>query len=226
MNLKKFIEFDAINEAIIKPFDFKEDLSSIIDYHQNINNIDDLNACVNSETTVFVDFDTFYNSLVTDKEREQAPPREMNTRFGIQFALFNKHISKINVVILPDFFKNIKNKQLLPQIVNFLQELLRHESIHLQQVERSPKSYSLERSPKTEQTRKEYFSHHSEQMAFALSFVDNMTQQGFSKEEMLKAIRNKKKTNIWIQHAYSQVLDDKQYQKFLRYVYDYINDIE
>jgi hypothetical protein len=42
MNLKKdFIEFEAINEAIIKPWPLK-DLSSIIDYHQNDNSIDDL----------------------------------------------------------------------------------------------------------------------------------------------------------------------------------------
>jgi hypothetical protein len=36
-----------------------------------------LNARKIVKTTVFVDFDTLYNSLVTDKdEREQAPPRK------------------------------------------------------------------------------------------------------------------------------------------------------
>lgn len=225
MNLKKFSEFEVVNEGRLKPLDFSGVFDQIIANISEINTIDDLNKYIGSDVIDFLDYDTFYASLQTEKEKSVAPPKNMNILLGIQFALFNKNTKRINIVVLPSFIKKLKEgKRNQSEIFSLLMEIIRHESVHLQQSERSDKAYSLERSPAGD--KKAYFGHHSEQMAYALSFVDNMKERGYTKEMMLDAIKNQKDTNIWIQKVYSTILDEKQYKKFMRYVYDYIDDIE
>lgn len=222
MKLKKFVDF-LNEEATIMPLDITSIIDAIRDNASSIESLEDINKYINSDVLEFVNYDTFYATLRTEKEKKGAPPKGMNINNGIQFALVDKYSMKMYVVVLPEFIKALKGSS-LNRILSFLSEVIRHESVHLQQLKRSDKAYSLDRSPAVNQ--KEYFAHPSEQMAYALSFVDNMKEKGYSKAEMLDAIRNKKRTGIWIQDAYGHVLDDKQFQKFMRYVYDYINDIK
>ncbi len=225
MGLKKYSEFEVVNEGVLAPMDFHGVFDAIIEHVNEIETVEDLNKYIGNDVIEFMNYDTFFTYLKTDQEKKVAPPKNMDILNGVQFAIYNKHNNKINIVVLPRFFSKLKEGlRSTSETFQLLMEIIRHESVHLQQSARSDKAYSLERSPAG--NAKKYFSHHSEQMAYALSFVDNMKQRGYTKAKMLDAIKNKQDTRIWIQKVYSDVLDDKQFKRFMRYVYDYINQVE
>jgi len=228
-NIKtSFKAFNAVNESIIKPYDYGELLSQIKENALNITSFEDINHLCIGTGVQFVDYDTFYSTLVTDTEREKAPPKEMKIFPGLQFALFNKHINQTQIVVMIDELMIMLKTDKLHPFIKLLHEILRHESIHAQQVQRSDKnSYSLERAPGgDDKGTKEYFSHHTEQMAYAQSMVDQMKAKGLSKAQMLDSIKDTKKTETWVHDIYKKVLTPKEMQKFMKYVYLYINEVE
>lgn len=223
-----FREFNSINEAIIKPYDYDDLISHIKENVLNITSLDDINDICIGTGVQFVDYDTFYSGLITDGERKMAPPQERQMFPGLLFALFNKHISQIQVVVVIDDLVKMMTSSKIDGFLKLLREILRHESIHVQQVQRSDKnSYSLERGPSADKSgTKEYFSHHTEQMAFAQSMVDQMISKGLNKAQMLDSIKNNRKTETWVHDLYKKTLTAKEMQKFMKYVYQYINEID
>ena len=106
------------------------------------------------------------------------------------------------------------------KVIDFLREILRHESIHKQQGEkRDVVIRNLENSPMKPQ---EYFGSTDEIMAYAQSFIDQCKQRRMTDEQIIDVIRGGRKVS-WVQNVYSQ-MDPKVKNRFDKYVYQYLTD--
>jgi hypothetical protein len=212
--LKKF------NESVIKPHDFTEaftELKSIPEV-----TMDDLNRIFNPLNVEFVDVDYFKSKLQTKKEIELVPVNMPHIRPGLRFAAHNVYTNKMYVCIVEDkFLNNFKNYRLKEEMLELLEEILRHESIHKQQAEKRPgvTLRNLENSPLKP---KSYFSSTDEIMAYADSFITQCRNKGLSNEEILDLLKTGKRVS-WIQSVYKDMDPDVQ-KRFKKYVYQYISD--
>jgi hypothetical protein len=213
-HLKKF------NEAVIKPHDFTEAFTELRSIPEVT--MDDLNRIFNPLNVEFVDVDYFKSKLQTKKEIELVPVNMPHIRPGLRFAAHNVYTNKMYVCIVEDkFLNNFKNKRLKEEILELLEEILRHESIHKQQAEKRPgvTLKNLENSPLKP---KSYFSSTDEIMAYADSFITQCRNKGLSNEEILDLLKTGKRVS-WIQSVYKDMDPDVQ-KRFKKYVYQYISD--
>ncbi len=211
-----------LNEmAIIKPYDFSYYIDKLKKLEKNISTLDDINDIFKGSGIYFSDFDTYFKTLTNEKEKIVAP-KELMLMGGVKFALYNTNIDKINVVVEPslffDFLSSKGNKQ---HFYEFLTLVLRHESIHSQQVSKMGKDkYVLDASPTINS--KKYWTSPYEIMAYAQSLVDDLHNQGLSNEEIETFLREPENIESWIYDLHKKVLNKEQYRKFMKYVYLYI----
>jgi hypothetical protein len=220
MKLKQFKEF--INESIINPIDTK-DIIGIVKSIEHIDSLDDINNALEDYNIHFSFYDEFFNSLGTQEEKDVAPPENIYTPSAIKFALYNKYIGKINFVVIDNFIE-IFNRGLLNshRFYDELSETIKHESIHSQQVSRMGiNNYLLIDSPTNPD---KYFSNKSEIMAYANSFVIEMTKQK-SKEEVVSLLRSEKQIKNWIFDCYKKYVNEKDFHRFIKYVYLYLQEL-
>jgi hypothetical protein len=213
-----------LNEmSIISPLDFTTYLTNLKEQEGKIFNINDLNDIFKGSDIHFSDFDEYYETLKNEKEKIVAP-KDLMLMGGVKFALYNTNIDKINIVIEPSlFFEFINSNVNKKSFYNFLRLILRHESIHLQQVNKMGKSnYVLDASPTI--NAKKYWTSQPEIMAYAQSLIDDLRDKGHDDVEIENFLRNEKNINSWIHNVYKQVLDKKQYKKFMKYVYLYLKN--
>lgn len=213
---------DYIQEAVIRPLDIDPQIRQMREY-SGIYTLEILNDIFEPVRIKFVELDEFVNTLRTDKEKELVPRGAMMMG-GIKFALYNNYTKQMNVVVEKDMFlRFLNNKYGLSEFYSFIREVLRHETIHMQQVGRmnKPDLYNLEKSPKKPE---EYFSFDKEIMAYAQSFIDQMTDRGFTKEQILNKIKDKNSVvPSWIYGRYKN-MPDKVKKRFLKYVYQYLDE--
>ncbi len=211
----------VINEATIKPFNFDEYLDELKMEEGNIESIQDINNIFEGSSIYFSDFDEYYSNLKKEEEKAVAP-KELMLMGGVKFALYNTNLDKINVVVEPDMFLKYINSDVDKKVFyKFLRLVLRHESIHLQQVSRMGKeNYVLDASP-TVNTKKYWQSPH-EIMAYAQSLVDDLRDKDLSDNEIKDMLRNQSKIQSWIYNVHKKVLTPKQFNKFMSYVYEYL----
>lgn len=219
--MKKILNFYKFNEAVIRPT-FKVDVKSIIEPNKKYT-IDELEGLFNDEgslNTKFMLIDEFKSYLKTDKEIKGVPERPItpNLRFGV-------YLAEIDAIVVC-LTKRIVS--LSRQEISLIDEILRHESVHREQSERSKGSalaYSLERGPNDP---KAYFSHYTELMAYARSYVDQCKENGQSKDDILKNLRgNMSKSRSWIPNALKgSEVEEKDIHRFKKYVYQYLEDDE
>lgn len=193
--MRKIVDFNSFNESVIRPT-FKVDVKSTIEPNKYYT-IEELDSLFNKEDSVntkFMLIDEFKSHLTTEKELAGVPDRPMtpNLRFGVYLA----NVDAIVVCLTKD------KVRLNEQEIDLIDEILRHESVHREQSERSKGSalaYSLERGPKDP---KAYFSHYTELMAYARSYVDQCKRNGESKEKIMNNLRGGLKNGTsWIPHA-------------------------
>jgi hypothetical protein len=210
-----------INEAIIQPFNFDEYLEKLKMEEGNIETIDDINRIFEGSSIHFSDFDEYYGNLTREEEKAVAP-KELMLMGGVKFALYNTNIDKINVVVEPNLFLDYINSDVNKTgFYKFLRLVLRHESVHLQQVSKMGKeNYVLDASP-TVNTKKYWQSPH-EIMAYAQSLVDDLRDKDLNDDEIKDMLRNQSKIQSWIYNVHKKVLTPKQFNKFMSYVYDYL----
>lgn len=180
-----------------------------------------MNSLSKKFNVTFSSFDDFYDSLEDEVEKQMAP-KELMLMGGVKFALFNKYKDTIMVVVDEElFFDYLKETKDLTGLISFLKEVLRHESIHLQQVSRmkDKSSYKLDSSP-THNSDK-YWKEKRELMAYAQTLIDHMTSQGLNKSEISREIKNPSNIKSWVWNVYSRILDEKEMKSFLKYVYEY-----
>jgi hypothetical protein len=214
----KYIKTFKLFEAVLKPFDFNkffDEFKSV-----EINSLTDLNVFSEKYGIIFSNFDEFEKTLELDIEKQLAP-KELMLYGGIKFALFNKYVNKMMIVVEPEMFIKFLKENDLTDLFEFLNEILRHESIHLQQVDRmkNKSSYKLDSSP-THNSQK-YWKEKRELMAYAQTLLDHLSQQGFSHDEIGEKIRNMKDIKSWVWNVYSKILDGSEMKRFLKYLYQY-----
>jgi len=214
----KHIKKYELFEASIAPLDFTEFLNGL--RTMKFNSLEDLNDFSMKFDINFSNFDDFYNSLELDIEKELAP-KELMLMGGVKFALFNKYENCIMIVVEEEMFIDYLKNGNLDQLIAFLNEVLRHESIHLQQVDRmkDKSSYKLDSSPSHNAMK--YWKEKRELMAYAQTLIDHLTQQGLTKSEIGEKIRTQNEIKSWVWNVYSKVLDAEEMKRFLKYVYQY-----
>lgn len=217
--MKHLKEF-KIFEAVIKAVDFTEsieELKSIKDI-----TLEDLDRIFNPLDVEFVDIDYFKSKLQTQKEIELVPVNMPHIRPGLRFAAHNIYTNKMYVCIEADKFLKTLNSPLRIEILDLLDEILRHESIHKQQGEKRPgvTIRNLENSPMKP---KEYFGSTDEIMAYADSFITQCRKRGLSNEEIKNILVSGKKVS-WIQDVYSRLTSPQSQKRFKKYVYQYLED--
>ena len=218
-------DMERFDEAIIKPYDFDKVLSEL--KKRNDFTIESLNELFSDLGVEFVDVDYFKSKLQTKKEIELVPVDMPEMMGGIRFAAHNIHTNMMYVCVNENnFLKHINEEtKLLPtlnkeKVIDFLREILRHESIHKQQGEkRDVVIRNLENSPMKP---KSYFGSTDEIMAYAQSFIDQCHQKGMSNEDIIDTIRGGRKVS-WVQNVYSQ-MDPNVKNRFDKYVYQYLTD--
>lgn len=205
-------------EAVIKPYDFTEALEEL----KSIKNItlEDLDRIFNPLDVEFVDINYFKSKLQTQKEIELVPVNMPHIRPGLRFAAHNIYTNKMYVCIEADKFLETLNSQLRTEILDLLDEILRHESIHKQQGEKRPgvTIRNLENSPMKP---KEYFGSTDEIMAYADSFITQCRKRGLSNDEIKDILVSGKKVS-WIQDVYSRFTSPQSQKRFKKYVYQYL----
>ena len=224
--LKKF------NEEVIKPSDDIKNILHKICYFMEDITLDKINLEFNPINIEFVDVAKFTEDLKTKSEKAGVP-KKAEIMGGIKFAAVNGYKKMIYVCIEPiQFIDAINNRNIMRKMYPLLLEILRHESIHLQQILRAkkdfysdnkglPKSlYNLERSPIVNS--KDYFSHKTEIMAYAQSFVDECHENGMNDNQILDALKTKKILS-WIQKNYSN-MDKETKNQFIKNVYLYLKE--
>lgn len=207
----------SFKEAVIAVYDFTEALDKVR-AEKNIT-LDYLRQVFDELGVEFVDVDYFKSKLQTKKEIELVPVGMPPLMGGIRWGAHNVYTDKMYICIDErDFLKSI-NSPMKAQLLDFLEEVLRHESIHKQQAERRPDVLvrNLERSPMDP---KKYFGSTDEIMAYADSFIVQCRKRGLSDENILDALRRGDKVS-WVQNIYSKMDLDTQ-KRFKKYVYQYI----
>ena len=191
-------------EAIIQEKDFSEYVEHLKSNIDEIKSLDDLNKLSEPYDVFFSTYEDFLEYL-DDEEREVAPPKQMHAFLPIRarFGLYNKHLDKMQIVVSDE--KEFIDA--LPQTLNhyLFTHILKHESIHQQQVAKMPKGkelYNLKDSP-TDQDK--YFSNKWEMMAFAQSMIDEM-----------KLHMDKNKIIRVLKEGYGHPLLDQVYKRFKR----------
>lgn len=215
----KHIKGYKVFEAVIKPYDFTEAFKELRSLGKVT--MDDLNRIFNPLDVEFVDVDYFKSKLQTKKEIELVPVNMPHIKPGLRFAAHNVYTNKMYVCIVEDQFLKNFNYRDKDQLIELLEEILRHESIHKQQAEKRPgvTLRNLENSPLKP---KSYFSSTDEIMAYADSFITQCRNKGLSDDKILDLLRTGKKVS-WVQNVYQNMDPDVQ-KRFKKYVYQYIKN--
>lgn len=206
------------SEAVIPAHDFTEALDRMAS-EKNIT-LDFLGGLFGCLGVEFVGVDYFKSRLRTKKEIELVPVDMPPLLGGIRWGAHNVYTDKMYICIDEAEFLRSVNGPMRQRMLDFLEEVLRHESIHKQQAGRRPGIIirNLERSPKDP---KRYFGSSDEVMAYADSFIVQCRKRGMSDAEILDAIRFGRKVS-WIQNVYSG-MDPETQKRFNAYVYRYLS---
>jgi hypothetical protein len=124
------------------------------------------------------------------------------------------------ICVVEDKFIETLNGPIKNDLLDLLEEILRHESIHKQQAEKRPSIQirNLENSP---MKMKKYFSSTDEIMAYADSFITQCRKRGLDDDKILDILKSGKKVS-WIQDVYSK-MDPEVQNRFRKYVYQYLD---
>lgn len=214
------VRIKRFNEAVIQPADF----SKVLDELRSVDHIDliGLNDMFEHLDVEFVNLDQFISTLQTQKEIDLVPSH-LNLGGGVRFAAPNQHTGKVYICIYEDEFIDALNGPQKLGLINFIEEMLRHESIHLGQFARRPhfKQNFLEKSPSNPE---DYFKSTEEIMAYADSFIFKCRQKGMTDDEIIDAITTGKKTNWIYDNIYKDLekMGSKVVNRFKTYVYQYL----
>lgn len=205
------------NEAVIPAYDFTEALDKLRSM-ENIT-LDNLKEIFDDMNVEFVNVEYFKSQLQTKKEIELVPVNMPPLMGGVRWGAHNVYTDKMYICIDENVFLKSINGEIKPKLLDFLEEVLRHESIHKQQAQRRPDITvrNLERSPKDP---KKYFGSTDEIMAYADSFIVQCRKRNLSDDDIIDALRGGEKVS-WIQNVYSS-MDLETQKRFKKYVYQYI----
>jgi hypothetical protein len=212
------LNFKSFNETVIEPYDFNEIISNIKSMRSIT--MDELKDMFVDFDIEFIDIDYFKSKLQTDKEIELVPVNMPHIMPGLRFAAHNVYTNKMYICVVEDIFIETLNGPIKNNLLDLLEEILRHESIHKQQAEKRPNIQirNLENSP---MKMKKYFSSTDEIMAYADSFITQCRKRGLSDDGIVDLLKTGKKAS-WVQDVYSK-MDTEVQNRFRKYVYQYLD---
>jgi hypothetical protein len=169
-----------------------------------------------------VNYDDFYNSL-SDADKRVAPPRQ-----GVPFfALFHPENKKPMFVLVdrnaPRFIPNFK------EIVD---DIIRHEKIHAEQVRRKG---DIEYSLPSPTDRKSYFSNKEEIMAFSWTIANGLSKRNRNIESAMTSLdeefvihsgmgmRPEEHKMLWVD--IKRYCDEIVLKRYRKYIYMYLDKI-
>lgn len=218
MKALNFNEWNSVNEAII---DWKEDgtieqfyrdASRLLDLYGEQADVsylelEDLQGIGERYDVEVVDFETFYEELPEEMKRTAPPPNRLKL-----FALGNPVTSRPRIVIQTKKLKEIDRETL-----DFIYHMLKHEIIHIGQINRlgPDTSYNLPdlNNPK------EYFSDKNEVMAWSHSITDMLISAGKA-DTIEDAIKNLGKVPMY--KTIKKNVDEKTLRRYHKYIYLYL----
>ena len=219
--MRKMKHLKTFMEAVLRPYDFTGPLGELSGMEDI--SMEDLERLFSPMDVEFVDVDYFKSQLQTDKEKELVPVDMPPLMGGIRWGAHNIYTNKMYICVDPIEFIRSINGPMKGKLIDFLEEVLRHESVHKQQGERRPgvTIRNLERSPVDP---KKYFGSTDEIMAYADSFIVQCRKKGMSDDQILDAVAGGKPVS-WIQNIYSKMIPEEK-GRFNKYVYQYLKGEE
>lgn len=215
----KFIK--KFNEGVIAPHNFDKELEEMKLLKREDITVKNINDIFNNSEVQFISVDYFIKNLKTDKEIERVPVNMPNLMGGVRWGAHNIHTNKMYICVDENrFIEYLKSSISKKDFYKFLDEVLRHESIHYQQAERRPnvKIRNLENSPADD--RDKYFGSSDEMMAYADSYIVGRRNNGLSNEQILDELRNKKSVR-GLRDLYKS-MSPVIWKQFTKYVYQYL----
>ena len=220
-----FEKFNSLNEAVIEPGEYKEDLKkALLNLDTNNINIETINNSVKDLGFKFISKQEWIDSLPDQEEKDNVPPTN-NSPLGFSYAGYNYHTDDIcfigDIDAIVSTIKNINKRDIRfnDMFFNHLNMVLRHENIHkIQKSKRGDVGMTaLKANPATK--RDEYLSNKDEIMAHARTLLD-MLLDFKSKEDVLNDLKHGS-----IKHP--MFLDYKGiggdvYKRFVKYIYMYL----
>lgn len=209
-------------EAVVEPFNFKEVLSII--KNGNFSDIEELNKNIKEYQVEFITFEEFKNSLGTDIEKKVAPEYSMMGG-GIKFGVFNKYRNMIEIVVEPHMFNYMLKVRMNDMFLEFIDQILQHESIHLQQVSKmkNKDAYILDSSPEFDADK--YNSEKREIMAYAQTIILELKNKRFTKNDIINQLKKGKLESEQFEH-YKKLLNEKDMKRFMKYLYQYAENLK
>ena len=223
--LLKFSEFNAINEGVIEPDEYKEDLKkALLGLDKDNINIETINNSIKDLGFKFVSKEEWVDSLPDQEEKDNVPPTKKSP-LGFSYAGYNYHTDDICFIgNIDDIVSTIKNLnkgdyRFNDMFFNHLNMVLRHENIHRTQNSKRGNvgMTALKSDPSTKRT--EYLSNKDEIMAHARTLLD-MLLDFKSKEDIINDLKHGD-----IKHPmfseYKRIGGDV-YKRFVKYIYMYL----
>lgn len=216
-----FEKFNMINEAVIEPNDFKEELEKVL-LSNDIKSLDDINDKLKHLGVKFSSRQEWVDSLEDQDEKENVPQLRP-TPFGFSYAGYNYYNDTIYIIGDVDTMFNtirmFKSRGNINQYIDTLNDIIRHEQIHKEQNKRRNgiKPSNLKNNP--ESKRKDYLSDKDEIMAHARTLVDILSKM-LSKDDIIRGLRHGNLRHPMFSE-YKRIGGDV-FKRFIKYIYMYL----
>jgi len=217
-------------EAVIKPLDLDTPMEKLKEKAGDLESIEEINDIFKEVDVKFVEYKEFHDSLRTQREKDAAPNSSVQMLPGVKFAAFNPATKQMNVVVEPrDIlrFLNGPGTNKFEKFYDIIRIILRHESIHKQQVSRMGKDvYSLSNNPSND--KEEYLKDRQEMMAYAQSLIDHLIDDGDNKQEILDKLKSGRIYGGVSGRIYFDMKDNlsrKDFNRFIKYVTQYLESM-
>lgn len=193
----------------------------------------ELNELLNPLNIILYDYDNYFDALDYE-EKQQFKNANMIPELGIRILGFDSTSNKIFLVVdksFDDRFINISMNR-LQHILDYIWVAFGHETIHLQQTNRM----KIKQNP-TFKSHEDYYKNKQEIMAMAWSFIEEMSAQRVSDNQIINMLKNKQsnflRNNFMsrepMPHPLLKIYKDlgqKEFKLFTKQVYKYLTDNE
>jgi hypothetical protein len=204
-------------EAMIQPHNFDRYLQRLST--EPVRSIDDLNAIFEGHVR-FITREEYHQLNPTASLPENIDVMFQRTG-GIGLATVRDGI--IYIVYDRRNLQRTINRSKVGQLVRLISMMVRHESIHLQQIERSGGRVQDVDQAGTPEEMSSYMSNKQEMMAYAQSVIDDFHHQGLSNERILSALKQGRMFGSQIYQQFRHhVHDRKAIQLMHKYIYQYL----
>jgi hypothetical protein len=218
-----FEKFNLLNEAVIDPIDYKEELEKIFDTRAG--SLEEYNDRLKHLRVKFISREEWIDSLQDQTEKDNVPELRP-TPFGFSYAGYNYYDDMIYLICGRNSLNTINNSissGYKTQFINMMNDTIRHEQIHREQNKRrAGKGVTSNLKSNPEKDKKGYLSDKDEIMAHARTMADILISSRHTKEEILKLLRSGRVGHPLF-YDYEHIGGDV-FRRFLKYLYMYLDE--